>query len=114
GIDDLVLYHIAGIDSRYCDDLKTFWKEVTKLRNEEGYVRPMTDFKKVPEDKGWIIEIQGFTYHRGRDKFIRETLLTNLARRGIREVPAAAPAPAKGPSPRPGPAVPPPAGAPAV
>src|SRR5262249_43925896 len=57
--------------------------QVTKLRDDEE-VRPREHYKKGPEGKGWVIEIQGYTYHHAKDNFIRDTLLTNLARRGIK------------------------------
>lgn len=107
GIDDLVQFSIESIDCRYCDDLPTFWKAATTNR-EEGDVRPTDHFKKkLPEGKGWVVEVTGYTYHRAHGAFIRNTLLTNIARLGIppEEKPAEPAAPA--PAPMPGAATPP-------
>jgi type IV pilus assembly protein PilM len=109
GIDDLVQFHIESIDSRFCDDLGAFWTQATKLR-EEADVRPLEHYKKKPEGKGWVIEIAGFTYHRDKEAFIRNTLLANIARLGIKAtlVPAGDPKAAPGDK-KPDGATPPPA-----
>jgi len=93
GIDDLIQYNIESIDARFCDDLKAYWGEITKTR-QQGDVRPQEHYQKVPEGKGWVVEIQGYTYHHDRDRFIRDTLLNNIARLGIKASPTA---PAGGP-----------------
>ncbi len=56
-------------------------------RREPGDVRPLEDWSKKPSGKGWVVEIAGYTYHRGKEGFIRNTLLTNIARLGFKEVP---------------------------
>ncbi|MFO0845349.1 MAG: type IV pilus assembly protein PilM [Gemmataceae bacterium] len=109
GTDDLVQYSIESIDCRYCDDLPAFWKDATKGR-EIGDVRPLKHFKeKLPEGKGWVVELSGYTYHRKHGAFIRDTLLTNVARLGVApdDKPADGAAPAAGTTP------PAPAGTPA-
>ncbi|MFO0879653.1 MAG: type IV pilus assembly protein PilM [Gemmataceae bacterium] len=109
GIDDLVQFSIESVDCRFCDDLPTFWKSATRNR-EQADVRPLDHYnKKLPEGKGWVVEISGYTYHQDKVAFVRNTLLTNIARLGIlEEKPAdgAAPgAPAGGaPAPAPTPA----------
>ncbi len=83
GIDDLVQFSIESIDCRYCDDLPTFWKTALRER-ERGDVRPLEHYdKKLPEGAGWIVEIAGYTFHREKDRFVRDALLTNIARLGI-------------------------------
>src|SRR5262249_7317225 len=68
-----------------------FYKKATKER-DPGNVRPVEHAKKVPEGKGWVVEISGFTYHHEKETFIRSTLLQNLARMGIKETKEAKPA----------------------
>jgi type IV pilus assembly protein PilM len=86
GIDDLIQVSIESVDARFCDDLPGFWKAAINKR-EEGHVRPKEQFKKGPEGKGWVIEIAGYTYHQRKDAFVMDTLLTNLARMGVKEEP---------------------------
>jgi type IV pilus assembly protein PilM len=113
GIDDLIQYHIVSVDARYCDDLNGFWKKATADKNV-GDVRPNEHFKdKMPgdvikENKGWVVEVAGFTFHHDTDAFIRKTLLSNLARFGAKKMPKKpdGPAPAGGPAPVPAPAKP--------
>jgi type IV pilus assembly protein PilM len=83
GIDDLVQFHIESIDCRFCDDLASFWKAARKGR-EDSDIRPVESVKKIPEGRAWVIEVAGFTYHRDKESFIRNTLLTNIARLGIK------------------------------
>ena len=94
GIDDLVQFHIESFDTQFCDDLSAFWALATKDRDPAN-VRPLEHFKKKPEGKGWVVELTGYTYHRGKDAFIRDTLLNNIARLGIKVEPATPP-PAQG------------------
>ncbi|HEY7423594.1 MAG TPA: type IV pilus assembly protein PilM, partial [Gemmataceae bacterium] len=126
GIEDLIQVNIESVNSFFCDDLNAFWDEAKKsqrLKNlGETLVRPKTDFSKNPSGSGWIIEIQGWTYHRDLDVFIRNTFLENLAQLGIhnpkpktdaaaggdtpdgKTAPAAPAAPARAPVPPPAPA----------
>jgi type IV pilus assembly protein PilM len=88
GIDDLVQFQIEGVDCRYCDDLKDFWEKATvkgERKRTRDDVRPMDQFSTPPEGKGWVIEIQGYTYHHKQTTFIRQTLLENIARLGIKK-----------------------------
>jgi type IV pilus assembly protein PilM len=106
GIEDLIQFNIESVNSFYCDNLKNYWDgvlrgpRVSKIGGQ-NLVVPATDFAKAPEGTGWIVEIQGFTYHKDAETFIRNTLLENIARMGIpsyREGPAAPAAPASGAS----------------
>lgn len=91
GIDDLVQFNIESIDCRFCEDLPAFWQQATKEKNE-GHVRPKEHFKqKLPDGKGWVVEVAGYTYHHARGNFVRETLLANIARLGWTLKPDAAP-----------------------
>jgi type IV pilus assembly protein PilM len=112
GAEDLIQYNIESVNSLFCDDLGNFWKQVQDSprikNNRESLVRPQSDYAKKPEGSGWVIEIQGYTFHRDAETFVRNTLLENLARLGK---PAAKEAP-KGDAPAGGvpgaPAAPPP------
>ncbi len=85
GADDLVLFYVEGIDSRFCDDLGAYWKKAfVDVKGSAEDVRPVEHAAAAPTGKGWVIEVQGYTYHHLSTKFVRETLMTNLALRGIR------------------------------
>lgn len=104
GIDDLIQFNIQAVDCRYCDDLKAFWT-LASTNKSEGDVRPTDNFKKPPEGKGWVIEISGYTFHRGKEAFVRNTLMENIARMGIKVESSAPPGtekPATGTSAAPG------------
>src|SRR5262249_54489698 len=84
GVGDLIQFHIQAIDCRYTDDLKSFWGNVTKDVREEANVVPREQYKQAPEDKGWVVEIAGYTYHADQVNFVRNVLLASLAQRGIK------------------------------
>jgi type IV pilus assembly protein PilM len=89
GIDDLIQFNIQSIDCRFSDDLKAFWSLASVEKNEAD-VRPPDQFKKPPEGKGWVIEISGYTFHRGKEAFVRNTLMENIARLSAAAAPKAA------------------------
>jgi type IV pilus assembly protein PilM len=120
GLRDLIQFNIEHVDSRYCDDLKSYWQSVKPPEYAKGAVRPISNYDIMPEGKGWVVEVQGFTYHRAGENFIRNTLVANIGRLGCLKAPVFTPgtpmpgATGAGATPRPGPAATvPPAGAPA-
>ena len=82
GIDDLVQINIQSLDARYTEDLPGFWNAARAVSKENGNVRPPEHAAKAPEGKGWIIEIQGYTFHHKTLNFLRDTLLENMAAKG--------------------------------
>jgi type IV pilus assembly protein PilM len=84
GVDDLVQFHIESVSSRFCDDLPAFWKAAAQDgKHTEGDVRPLSHWRKSPDGVGWVVEVAGYTYHRGQAAFVRDTLLANIARMGV-------------------------------
>ncbi len=81
GIDDLIQINVESIEARYSDDLEAVWNRarVNREGNERGH--KILPFK--PKEKGWVVEVRGYTYHSGHDAFIKETFLDNLAQRGL-------------------------------
>jgi type IV pilus assembly protein PilM len=114
GIEDLIQFNIESVQAFFCDDLSKYWDQVKQSgrvkKNRDDFVRPKEHYKTNPTGNGWIIEIHGWTYHRQKENFVKNTLLENLARLGIREKKADT-APAGGAAPPGGAAAPP---APAV
>ena len=97
GIDDLVQINIEHVDVRFTDDLAGFWENLPPTAKDKENVRPIDQAKTGPTGKGWVVEIQGYTYHHDDKVFIRDTLLETLAAKGITE--KAAPAAPAGPAP---------------
>jgi hypothetical protein len=96
GIDDLILYNIESVDSRFTTDLAGTWPkihEALKNLNEDApeNVRPESDFNTPPSGSGWIFELKGYTYHHKKQDFIREGLLENIARLGVAKAAEAKP-----------------------
>ncbi len=86
---DLIQFNIESVQAFFCDNLGTYWDMVKKSprvsKNRDEWVRPRDHFGKPPQGAGWIIELHGWTYHRDGETFVKNTLLENLARMGIRE-----------------------------
>jgi len=96
GITDLIQFNIESVQGFFCDNLSTYWDQVkqsprVKARREE-WVRPADQFGKNPTGSGWVIELHGWTYHHDTENFVKNTILENIARLGIRDQAAAAPA----------------------
>jgi type IV pilus assembly protein PilM len=85
GIDDLVQINIQSFDARFTDDLSSAWEVArnTQAPKEDENIRPKDQVKKSPMGKGWVVEVQGYTYHHRGTNFVRETLLENFAAKGI-------------------------------
>jgi hypothetical protein len=83
GIDDLIQFDIEGIDCRYSPNLAAVWKQIRTKVREAGDVSPPEQFDKPPEGKGWVVEIRGYTFHRGKRRFLRDTFLQNIYRIGM-------------------------------
>jgi type IV pilus assembly protein PilM len=118
GIENLIQFNIESVQAFYCDNLSAYWSQVkgSKQLKTDGasLVRPKAQFAKNPEGSGWIVEIHGWTYHREKEQFVKEALLENIARLGIRDKKADAATPGGAPATGvPAPSVPPrgPAGA---
>lgn len=95
GIDDLVQLNIETVDQRYTTNLAGFWSNLTSLPDyKDGIskrVRPIAHAATPPaeNDKGWVVELRGYTYNRGGEPFVLETLVENIARLGVRTQPTA-------------------------
>ncbi len=92
---DLIQFNIESLDARYTDDLKAYWAAVKADRAGERFrVRPASDWDNDPKDKeaGWVVELRGYTFNKGGQRFVLEGLVEALARAGDRAgaAPAAA------------------------
>ncbi len=96
GITDLIQLNIESVQGYFCDNLSSYWDQVKaspRLKsNRDEFVRPRDQFAKNPTGAGWVIELHGWTYHQDKENFIKNTILENIARLGIRDPATAAPA----------------------
>ncbi|VTS02815.1 type IV pilus assembly protein PilM [Tuwongella immobilis] len=79
----LAVVDIESMYCRYTDNLTTFFEKVKKETTDltalplNGMIE--ADANKPPEGAGWVIELQGTTFHeKGRD-FLKSCLVANLA-----------------------------------
>src|SRR5262245_46904054 len=85
GIDRLMQFNIEAVSCRYSDKLSDIWTRVTRdLKDLETKVRPVADAKKGPgeSEKGWVIELRGYTYHDRGTRFVTEVLMERIAQWG--------------------------------
>jgi type IV pilus assembly protein PilM len=100
GADDLIQVNLEAVDARYVDDLAAFWdsfktKSGDTFRDSiKNTIRPESQKETPPEkEKGWVVELRGFTLHNKKAGFVIDTLVENLARNGIdQQTPPPAPA----------------------
>jgi type IV pilus assembly protein PilM len=80
-IEDLIQINVEGVDCLFTEDLQSVYTNLLgtlqkKNRNPVGM--PDNQVKQPPEGKGWLVEIRGYTYHRGQIQFVLDTLVKNL------------------------------------
>ncbi len=90
---NLIQVNIVGVNALYSDDLLPYFAKIYKdgeqlpgMKEDEkkkikDYVANRDDEAKQKElpKKGWIVEIRGYTYHKHGEKFISNTIVTNLS-----------------------------------
>ncbi|MFL5242139.1 MAG: type IV pilus assembly protein PilM [Gemmataceae bacterium] len=114
----LVQVNIESVDARFTDDLASAWNSIKSTSSQtEGRVRPVKHYSEPPKEKeaGWVVELRGYTYHEDHDLFIVNTLMENIARKGVPPAAAAKDAaPAKDAASPTSPPAPPPSTSPPV
>jgi type IV pilus assembly protein PilM len=93
---NLIHLNIEGFDCRYTDDLAAYWTVVSTKQGVKESVRPVSQAAKGPEGKGWVVELRGYTYHHNGRYFIIDSLVENIARKGIKDEPKTDTAPSPG------------------
>lgn len=74
---------VQAVYGRYCRDESArmaFYANARESSNEKESFDP-TDWAKPPEKPGWVIEVRGYTYHSGKQRFVMDTFLQNLRHR---------------------------------
>lgn len=82
GIKDLIGVNVQSVFCMYSEDLSTFPAKMKAMADFE--TMSPEDQKKNPAGKGWVVELRGFTYHKGGRNFLIQTLLSNLSRQAKR------------------------------
>jgi type IV pilus assembly protein PilM len=82
GIDDLIQFNIVGVNMRWTDDLDGYWKNLGGT-DEVIIVRPEAQKTKPPSGKGWVVELQGYTWHNNQSNFVINALMENIVRVGM-------------------------------
>ena len=85
GIDRLIQFNIEALDCRYTTNLKAYWAKIdTEVKDKDNRIRPPEDAKAPPgeNDKGWVVELRGYTFHEGLDNFVIDALLERIAQVG--------------------------------
>lgn len=97
GLAYLVQCNLEAVNCRY-GDLGSFWttlKGRPEFANGIPFVRGAEAAEggkdiKPPEGKGWVVELRGYTYNQGKQGFVLESLVANIAHEGIKTPPKAA------------------------
>ncbi len=100
--EDLIQFNIESVQGLFCDNLASYWDQVKnseRVKKNPDWIQPVAQRKTAPQGSGWVIELHGWTYHRDKEAFIKNTLLVNLARLGIRDKQADAPPSGAAPAP---------------
>jgi type IV pilus assembly protein PilM len=82
GIDDLLQVNIEAVTPRFCDDLSKI-ELYSKLddRSKAALKQkglPEAALQKAPEGAGWVVELRGYTYHKERNLFLLDSIVTKL------------------------------------
>jgi type IV pilus assembly protein PilM len=76
-LPDLIQVNIEAVLPMFTNDLKVFYANLERDKKFDGM--PQRDKDNPPEGPGWVVELRGFTYHRFKSEFLRETLVENIA-----------------------------------
>jgi type IV pilus assembly protein PilM len=91
--EHLIRVDIDAVDARWAEDLGAYWSNLKKSLGDQkkDYVRPASHWTTPPKDKeaGWVVELRGSTTHATADVFLRNALVENIARLGVRETKSA-------------------------
>lgn len=94
---NLIQINIVGVNALYSDDLFPYFRKLaTDVENLEGmddteqikvkaFIKETDEAKRkaipkedAPHRDGWLVEVRGYTYHKGGVKFVKHTLVENL------------------------------------
>ena len=82
GVEDLIQINLEGMQSRYMTDLKGYMSALKADKHSERILATMSkkDRDNPPEGPGWVIELRGYTYHKGTElEFLKDVILKKVA-----------------------------------
>jgi type IV pilus assembly protein PilM len=82
GVEDLIQINIEHVSALYSQDLKAYFSNVQAKKDfADGMpnVKQQTTPPEGKEGKGWVVELRGYTYNKGRRQFVMDTLVTALS-----------------------------------
>jgi type IV pilus assembly protein PilM len=85
---DLIQANIESVYCLYSDDLSGYYNAVkSEFQRKELWdvLSKQKSWTTELKDKGWLVEIHGYTYHRGGPQFVDKAIVDNLARLPIKE-----------------------------
>jgi hypothetical protein len=92
GLNHLIQVNVEAVVPVYAKDLEAYvnalQNELKKNKDDENFIRIWVsdeELKNPPKDKGWVVEIRGYTYHEKHYEFLRDTLHKNLASGALKE-----------------------------
>lgn len=94
GAADLIQVNLECMNTYYVQNLEAYFQRVKEMK-PELYGMSAKDRNKPPQGAGWIIDLRGFTYHKGQKEFLKDVLIANLTSRPMLATKKPAPAPAK-------------------
>ncbi len=78
-LNNLIQINLQAVYARYCDPpMLTNWFNNVRRNAQEQELLRHSDWKSAPQKAGWVLEVRGYTYHRGGLRFIMETFAENL------------------------------------
>jgi type IV pilus assembly protein PilM len=82
--DDLIQANIENVFCVYSQDLSGYMTGVKERAKIPEWLSKK-DLETPPTGSGWVVELRGYTYNRGKIDFIRRAVVENLARLGAGE-----------------------------
>jgi type IV pilus assembly protein PilM len=85
GVENLIQVNIETITELYTEDLKGYFAQLQQDENGKKLTGMIDQDKKNPpdaKDKGWVIELRGYTYYHEPYQFLIDTFLYTLGTHG--------------------------------
>jgi hypothetical protein len=76
---DLLQFHLDDVRGRNYDDLADFWHSIQD-QVDPSTIRPTSQKDAPLEGPGMVLELRGFTWHRGGKQLIIDTVIANTER----------------------------------
>ena len=78
----------ANVESVYCvfsEDLATFVAGLSRTAKMDTMIERDRKLMPAAGDKGWVVEVRGYTYHKDGFKFVTKAVVENLARLPLKD-----------------------------